>query len=236
MQRHEISGLDALSTTTPELTASGGYIYNARMRIDPKKLPMTAEYLQNLPAGLSSHPDARLNAEVLDPMRRRFPELGSNPALPAAAAEAFKTRGSGVWISEVAGNALYLACRELSFPSDEAFLRWSYDATTELFQKPIYRVAMFVLSPTLVVLGAQRRWSSFHTGSSLSATSATRQGSRTATNAVLAYPHGLFPRLMIEFNARAFKAAVDAASGKGSKASVEAYAATRAEILVSWDA
>ncbi len=201
--------------------------------LDRAIFPRAAAYVEAVGQGLEAHTVAKINADVFEIMRQRFPTLIDGTKVPTLVSDAFLGR-AGKWVPEVVGNTLYLMCRDRGLGSDEAFFDFGYRGTLELFDRAIYRVIMRVMSPTLVVMGAQKRWGAFHVGSELSPGKASREGDRTMVRATLRYPARLFPRLMIDYNAHVFRAAVDSAGAKSSKASVGNYTDTAADIEVSW--
>lgn len=203
------------------------------LTLDRTLYPRAAAYLDSVAASSSANSEAKINADVFEIMRERFPKLLDGTKIPAIISDAFQGR-AGKWVPEVVGNALYLMCRDRAVPNDEAFFAFGYQGTLELFDKALYRVLMRVMSPTLVVMGAQKRWGAFHSGSELTPGKASREGERTYVRATLRYPAKLFPRLMLDYNAHVFRAAVDAAGAKSSAAQVHNYTDSSADIEVSW--
>jgi hypothetical protein len=203
--------------------------------IDREKLPQLAAYLDGLPHGLASHPEAQVKSDSLDPMRALYGAMFAGVATPPALVDALAGRQAGEWMPEVIGNALYLACRDLAFRSDDAFLEWRYESSATTFKTPLYRVIMHIVSPTLVVMGAAKRWAAFHQGSSLKSSSTKRRDGRASAEGRLSYPSGLFPDLVLRGFCRSFEAAIAASHARNPRATVQVPSADEAVYLLSWD-
>ena len=193
-------------------------------------------YLASLPRGLSSHPDAVMKGDIFDYMRTSFPGMLDGIEVPAPVARLFADQIDGPWVPEVVGNALYLVCREVKFRDDASFLAWSFDAAADLFKTPLYRVLMMVLSPTLVVMGAAKRWSAFHQGSTLTATPAQKADDRLVVHGSLKYPAGLFDPLILELLGKGFEAAVSGAGGKDAKSITRPLSEGETQYELTWKA
>ncbi|MEM6730369.1 MAG: hypothetical protein AAF658_02365, partial [Myxococcota bacterium] len=107
-------------------------------------------------------------------MRERLMPTG--PSLPPEMIEVLENRSDEIWHAEVVGVALMLACRDLTFESDEDFLQWGYDSSRALFESPLNRMVMMVVSPTLVAMGAAKKWANFHKGSEIFASGVMQEG------------------------------------------------------------
>ena len=133
-------------------------------------MSLLQDYLDSLPEGTKSFPGCRVKSDAFD--------LISN-ATEEAAPEAFRElrddwiphgpTPSG-WIPEAYANSLTLLFRDRVHGSDDARCRAAFKSNNRvLFQKPVYRVVMLVLSPTLAIMGAEKRWGTFRQGSRLRA-------------------------------------------------------------------
>lgn len=203
--------------------------------LDRKRLPRLAAYFDRLPDGLASHPNAQLKSDSLDHMRASYPGMLDEVVVPQPMIDIFTNRQPGEWVPEVIGSSLHLACRDLAFQDDESYLDWSYESSGALFNKPLYRVIMHVLSPTLVIMGAAKRWATFHQGSELKPGPASKEGSRVTVQGILSHPGGLFPLLVLQTFARAFEAAVAATRALNPRATLEQSSDTETRYLLSWE-
>ena len=179
-------------------------------------------YLRSLPNGARSFPECRARAEI-------FEEVIPRVQARAPAAYERLTRqwfAEGVprseWLPETFGNALLLFYRETCFDSDAGFLRDAYEVNGALYQRPLYRALMLVLSPTLVLMGASKRWPSFRVGTNLRAKPVRRVGEHRATQVVLEHPPGLHTPFHLAAFAEAFRAAADAAGARDASVTVAA--------------
>ena len=125
--------------------------------------------------------------------------------------------------------AVRLLVRDVAFESDPDYYRWYFDVAGRLFAKPFYRVLMYVVSPTLVVLGAQRRWSAFREGTTLSAKIDKNQGELE-----LAFPPMLYPELTLRGFGEAFRASIAAARARNPAVELVEATAERGRWTSGW--
>src|SRR3954447_26575263 len=126
-------------------------------------------YLEALSAGLDSHPDCHHKASITRQVLERFP-TDKLPPLPAPLQELVDAPPpSSLWIPEVHATALFLAICDAHFESDDDYVRFSLDFNRELLRGPLYRVLMFMASPTRLVPFVGRQWGALHRGSTLAA-------------------------------------------------------------------
>lgn len=206
------------------------------MTLDPHRLPETCKYLASLPQGLESFPRCTVRDVALDAYVRDFSGLAGEPGLPGPVADLLRGSLQGTWVSETVFQVANLVVRDLAFATDAAFSEWIFDANTELFDKPLLRSLMRLLSPMLIVIGASRRWGTFHQGSDLVAGRVARSGEREEASARLRYPAGLFAPLFLSSLEQVFLAALDASRAKDPRVELGAVAPTEAEYKVSWRA
>jgi len=136
------------------------------------------------------------------------------PAAFRALRDAWLPRGPSPagWIPEAYANCLSLLFRESAFADDASCLAAFQDNNMELFSKPVYRVIMFVLSPTLAVMGAEKRWGTFRKGSRLTATQLRKDGpDHRAARIQLDYPAGLHTDFHLKVIATGIESAARAA-------------------------
>jgi hypothetical protein len=206
------------------------------MDLDPRRFPLAAKYLAGLPEGLASFPGCEIHVDSFSFMRQTHPNLATTELLPEAAREVLLGNQRGDWIPEVLGNVLYLLLRDTAFHSDAEFLDWARQSSAATYSKPWARVIMHVLSPTLIVMGAGKRWSTFHRGSMLTPEKAAREGERISIRGILTYPAGLFDELLLQRYCRAFEAAIIAAKAQHPVADLASIDAGRSIFVMSWDA
>jgi hypothetical protein len=173
--------------------------------------PSVAHYLQGLPHGIDSYPDAVVKGAIL---RAAFTDLGFKPKegdLPEALARyALDPPAIGTWVPETFHSVLVAAIFDARFRDNggrDAFETWSYERNRKLFQSPLYRVLFLVVRPERVFIGIEKRWSAFHRGSSLEvvAEAAKRRTVR------LTHPARLFSEPALHAFGAAFRAAGEAA-------------------------
>jgi hypothetical protein len=205
------------------------------MPLDSTRLPRTAGYLETLPSGFESFKGCEIRSTVFEPHVRDFARLGAEPSLPGPVADLLAGRLSDrMWVPEVVFQAAYLVVRDLGFEDDDAFHRWLFAANQEMFDKPLLRSLMKLVSPNLIVMGAAKRWSAFHQGSALLPGAVETVDGRTVTVTRLKYPEGLFTRMFLVGLEHAFLAAVMAARTKDPRVELSAVEPGEATFTASW--
>lgn len=188
------------------------------MTLDPERMPRAAAYLAALPHGLQSFPGCRVREITVEPYARAFGALAEEPGLPAPVVDLFAGISSGPSYPEVVFQVAHLVVRDRVFADDASFHEWIFNANALLFDKPILRNLMRLVSPTLVVLGAAKRWAAFHDGSELFADRVVTGDERAETLSHLKYPKGLFPDVFLRGLEHAFMAALLASRARDPRA------------------
>lgn len=199
--------------------------------LDPAIYPRAVAHLERLPAGIESHPDATCVADVLDVLLEDFPQFRRPPGVSARVQEWLDQEyTSGMWVPEMRIVTTQLMARDLYFRDDEHFVAWSHDMSVRVFKKPLYRMLMYVLSPTLVLMGAQKRWSRFRRGSTMSGRP-HEDGSYTLA---VDHPDGIYSPMLLDGLGASYQAALEAAGAKNVDVAVVASEPTRSEWRLTW--
>ena len=199
--------------------------------LDPKLLPLAAAYLAALPEGLDSYPDCRIRTEVTQLVLDRFPRILEHPGVASGFAERVRSSlEEGEWMSEALGVAVRMMTRDSMFASDAEYDDWTFELSMKLYERRVYRVLMYVISPSLVMMGATRRWNAFRQGTTLVAKSNGRGG-----DIDLAFPPRLYTRLVLGGLGQAFRAALVAARARGVRVELDEVERDRAHWSVTWD-
>jgi hypothetical protein len=205
------------------------------MRLDSALLPRTAEYVGTLPQGLRSFVGCDIRNILFEPHARDFSQFAAEPSLPEQVSDLLSGRLSDRrWVPEVVFQTASLVVRDLAFQDDATFYRWVFTTSQETFDKPLLRNLMKLVSPSLTVLGAAKRWGAFHRGSEAVPGSVETVNGRTVTAMELRYPEGLFPRMFLVGLEHAFLAAVMAARAKDARVELGAVETGQATFIASW--
>lgn len=197
---------------------------------DPEILPRTAAYIETLPDGLDAYPRCRVRTIVTREITDQFPQVLTSPGVDGAVRDLLRASiAQGEWMPDAHGMALRILVRDVAFQSDAEYFRWYYDIAGRLFAKPFYRFLMYVVSPTLVMLGAQKRWAAFREGSTLSATLDRNQG-----EIFLKFPPNLYPEVTLRGFGEAFRASVVAARARNARVELVEASAERAIWKIGW--
>lgn len=191
-----------------------------------------SQYLEALDAGLDSLPDERVRMDVVQAIREQLAERDSEHPVTAAVLERMAAH-RGEFIPEVWFQAMTTRFSELLSPDE--YFEWSRQDTRTLVDRPFFRPLMRVLSPTLLLLGTARRWSTLREGTStLSSGPVAKADGRKTVELVLRHPPGLFSTAFLDALGPAFAVLVEAA--RGGDPEVERTAATLGEshYRLSW--
>jgi hypothetical protein len=108
-------------------------------RIDAARFPALADYVERLPAGLASYPEAEslgimlrsaVSSHYFHPTWKELPAeivgLVKKPPLPT------------VWIPTVLNDAVLALLIDTYYPTDAAVQKWSYERTMRMAALPMY--------------------------------------------------------------------------------------------------
>lgn len=196
------------------------------MTLDPARLPRASEYLASLPLGLRSFPNCRVRDITVEPYAHAFGDLASEPGLPAPVADLLRGITVGPWYPEVVFQMAHLVVRDRVFDDDASFFEWIFNANANIFDRPILRNLMRLVSPTLIVLGSAKRWAAFHDGSELTTDRVRATAERAQTFAHLRYPAGLFPLVFLSGLQHVFMAALLASRARQPQVKLERVEST----------
>lgn len=178
--------------------------------------PTAKSYVERLPQGIDSYPEAQIKGAVVravleDVDFRRRVAPGD---LPEAVERLLRDPpGLGEWLPETYHSILMSSFFDARFASAgglPAFEAWVYEGNRKLLSSAAYRILFAVVSPERVFVGAHKRWSAFHRGSSLEVERADKRSAAFR----LVYPPRLMSDLAVRGFSMAFRAAGEAAGAK----------------------
>lgn len=183
------------------------------------RLPHLEAYIERLPQGLDSYPEALAKASLLRsvadfrPIPRQVRE-----ALPAALATLLEAPPPVThWVSQVHTHSLLLVLRDSVCSDQEDFVRFCYLRQRELFQSAMYRVMFALATPGMLFGAIALRWGSLHRGTSLS----IRERTDTTTHLQLDHaPHLWDPEVSLA-TAAGLRAVLDLSGAIGARVEVE---------------
>jgi hypothetical protein len=198
--------------------------------LDPETLPRTAAYLEALPGGLGAYPACRVRTVVTREITDQFPSLLAHSGIdPDLREKLRRSIASGEWMPEAQGVVIRLLARDVAFQTDDEYNRWYFEIAGRIFAKPFYRVLMYVVSPTLVMLGATKRWAAFREGTTLTAKIDRNQG-----EIQLKFPPYLYPELTLRGFGEAFRASVIAARARSPRVDLVEASPELGRWAISW--
>ncbi len=204
------------------------------MDLDAQRFRRTAAYLEKLPDGILSYPECQLKSDIHEEVGREFPQLLQGGGLPVILKQYLTGQHTEKWFPEAAGNALMLSIRDVCFSTDAAFLKWSCDYIGRLFQRPLYRILMNVFSTSLVVMGASKRWSTFHRGTQLKPEPLKKRDGRCYVTGEFSYPPHLYNDLIMDHMGSVYKAALLANRAEDIEIVVDSVGETKSRMSISW--
>lgn len=176
-------------------------------------------YLESLPDGMRSFPKCQVRGEVLDHTLEWLSEVGGTlePTLRDWV-RTYRPLGRAMeWVPEVLLNCVSLAVADEGYPSGEAWLSDVYRRQRKIYETPLYRALLLLLSPTLLTMGAADRWTAYRRGTALIVDKWQKTVGGRQTIATLEHPAGLHTELHLMSLGQAMLAAVDACGAKGAK-------------------
>ncbi len=162
-------------------------------------------YLGSIPGGLDGHPEAQVKFSVVDGWLDGYDPLQLRGLLPAPV-QAYVGHRVPVtrWIPEVHAHVVYLALRDQYFATDADFIAESFSRNRALFQRPIYRVLLRMLSAIRIGQGAALMHAQLHRGTSLDVSPTDDRWTVT-----LRHPAHLIPELIGHCYGTSFRAVLE---------------------------
>lgn len=183
------------------------------------RLPHLEAYIERLPRGLDSYPEAQAKASLLQSVANFRPvPRQAKEALPTALRTLLDSPPPVThWISQVHTHAVLLALRDSVCSGQEDFVRFCYLRQRELFQTAMYRVMFALATPNMLFRALARRWGSLHRGTDLSI------AERTDTSVRLDLDHGphLWDPEVSLATAAGLRVVLDLSGAVGAKVEVE---------------
>lgn len=199
--------------------------------IHPWRYPTLYTYMLKLPAGLSSYPEAQTTADLAIQVRERLPSTLPKEQLPKEIFRAVEAHWvPGQWISEVAFMTLLALARDLVFDNDDDFLRLCYDLAAASYSGKVMRSLMHFASPTLLLMGASKRWSIYKRGTELRSIKLDKHN----LVASLHFPPNLYHKLMLRGFAQSFAAAIEGTRARNVSVEVQSHSSTECKYNITW--
>lgn len=197
---------------------------------DETSLPHAAAYFRGLPDGLDSYPSCQVRADVAQEILRLFPHILQHPGISPDVVKTIQASlAKKDWMPDVQGVVARLLVRDVACSSDEEYLDWSYRVAGELFKRPIFKVLMYVLSPTLVLMGTEKRWGTFRRGTTL-----TSRLEKNNAMTELRFPTNLYTPVVLQGFGEAFRASLTAARATDPRVELIEATAELARWSVRW--
>ncbi|MGC4118094.1 MAG: hypothetical protein QM765_26795 [Myxococcales bacterium] len=201
--------------------------------LDRTRYPRLAQYVDSLPQGLASFPEAQAKGSICRVLLEKHP-LKDPQGLPDEVL-AFVTKpiASAAWVSEAACMGLHLAIGDAYKMGAGEYDRWLYEHNASLLDGRfsfMFRAVMSLASPAVLLQGAGVKLGGFHKGTDL------HIDSRGPTEVLfhLTFPAGLYTELCMAAFRAAFQVSLDMTKARDIRCSLVAMGKGRADFKVSW--
>jgi hypothetical protein len=192
--------------------------------------PSFERYVASLPGGLDAYPAAQAKGALVRSVLDGQPREVLRALPPALARWVDDPPLDSDWVREAALCALVHAIAEARGWGEPEILAWARERDRELFSGPLYRLLMLVATPEALLRHAGMRWSNFHRGSTLTFLDFADDGARAG----LAFPVGLFDRLLLRMYGAVFGVALELAHVRSPAVAIEETADGFARYVARW--
>lgn len=198
---------------------------------DEDVTPRLAQYLASLPQGLASHPAAVTKADFSLILRRYLAPCSDKVGVPEPVRALLTTPWrAGDWIPTCHYVALCALARDQVWTTEEAYHLGMMAVATEMYQGPIHRALFIMFGPSLVAMGAARRWGTLHKGTELVVKRQLKESVELETT----FPPRLFTEESVRSLGAAFCAIAVASHGKDTSFQLLDLGETSARMLIGW--
>ncbi|RYF07629.1 MAG: hypothetical protein EOO40_08280 [Deltaproteobacteria bacterium] len=200
--------------------------------LDNGLYPTLTAYLNALPQGLDSYPEVKTRADYTLLLRPRLKAALEVPTLGTLRPHLTADYKSGEWVPETVYAALCALAQDRVWPSEEAYHQGMSEVAAAMYQAPLYRAVMLLLSPSLIAMGAAHRWHTFHQGSDLKV---TKQGKQSA-DLTLSFPDKVFSKPALRSLGAVFCAALTGAGATETRFRITLAKPGEAQFAINWGA
>jgi hypothetical protein len=197
--------------------------------MDRARFPLLARYVDGLPAGLASYPEAQAKGSVVRTLVSTTPVRVHPHELPAELGGLIERLPlPTAWVSEVQLNALGLAYQDVMSPSVHD--TWVWDRNRRILTNPLYKILFWMISPERLFVGLPHRWSAFRRGTEMALVDQSVGRARLR----LTYPKNLHDSATLANVCIAGRVVAEAAGARSSAMAVEECTPTSAVFAISW--
>lgn len=199
---------------------------------DPDDFPELSSYLAALPDGVDSYPVCQAKASLYRNVADTRPIAADDVAKLPEPLQRLLTHPAPIssWTPGVHSHALLLAVYDRRFSSREEFAEFAYQQQKTLFSGSVYAIALRLVSPTVLVKTAARRFGMFHRGVGFTVVDPHPGG----VTILLDHPAGLFHEVSRAGLCEGLRAVLDLCMGGGAVVKVQDETAERARISARW--
>lgn len=192
--------------------------------------PRTHAYLRGLPRGVDSHPECKTKASVALAFLEHLRPDADLSGIPEVVVQTIrKPPLPSKWISAVHTNVIEMLIVD-QLDDTDAFLELGRQLNEKYLGSRLYRAAVSLLSPSMLLRGATSRWSHFQRGSTLTLISVEP----TSASVRLEFPEHLFPPIVAREKGHSFRVALELSGAKDVQITVDTNDPTEAVYRATW--
>lgn len=198
---------------------------------DEDVTPRLAQYLASLPQGLASHASAATKADFSLILRRYLTPCAEKVGIPEPVRALLTAPWrAGDWIPTSHYVALCALARDQVWTNEEAYHLGMVGVATEMYQGPLHRALFVMFGPSLVAMGAARRWGTLHRGTEL----VVKRQLKESVELLTTFPFRLFTEESVRSLGAAFCAIALASHGKDATFTLLDFGDTSAQMSIGW--
>ena len=195
-------------------------------------LPLTSAYLERLPDGLGSYPDAQLKGSFVRAVIKALPDSLDPQQLPDELAEIILSPPElSEWVPEVRLITLMTVLRDVAFGDDDEYDAYTRGMLSSVLAGPMYRVLFAVISPNRMAVKGEDKWTHMHRGTRRESLERNQNGNLGQ----LHYPENLFSPLYIKMCAEAIATVYRLSRAPDPEVRILEYTATCTTLEVLYD-
>ena len=199
--------------------------------VDKARFPTVAHYLETLPEGVHSYPDAKIRGGLVGSILQEDRFSDARGALPDVVCDWIEQPPvQSEWIPQVVARVLLRALYDDHFKTREAYLKWAYESQRRVISGPLYKMLFLGVTPERLIKTSASRYGHFHQGLRME----ILDRSPNAATGLLHHP----PRLCTPFDHHAtiegFRVGLELAGGRDVVSNVAEYDDDSALLKFSW--
>lgn len=199
--------------------------------LDALAYPHLHTYLAALPAGLISHPQIKTRGRFSNILREKLSDVLRPGVLPPTLRLGLAHPcADDEWLLCSVYCALSALAHDTIWRSENEYHAGMFDIAKSMYSSTFHKALFFLMSPSLVVMGAARRWDNVYQGTKLS----VEQQGKTHALLALEAPKNLFDDCSLRSIGAGFCAAIFVSGGKDPMCKTQFASDGRVTFSLTW--